>query len=141
MTALTDRYVWAVLRGVPAAQRADLEPEVRALVADAIEARTGEPAPSGASAEAAERAALTELGDPDCSQPSIRPPQYPSRTQSLPRVEAAAYLAVPIAFRSCRSSSWRDLFGRPRRPGIASASGPGSPSRHMLSVHSGVRDR
>jgi hypothetical protein len=61
MTALTDRYVWAVLRAVPASQRADLEPEVRALVADAIDARNGDPSLSG---EAAERAALTELGDP-----------------------------------------------------------------------------
>ena len=61
MTALTDRYVWAVLRAVPRSQRTELEPEIRALVADAIEARNGEPAPS---AEAAERAALAELGDP-----------------------------------------------------------------------------
>jgi hypothetical protein len=61
MTALTDRYIWAVLRAVPAAQRAELEPEVRALVADAVEARNGDPALTG---EAAERAALTELGDP-----------------------------------------------------------------------------
>ncbi len=58
MTALTDRYVWAVLRAVPGSQRTELEPEIRALVADAIEARTGEPA------ESAERAALAELGNP-----------------------------------------------------------------------------
>jgi hypothetical protein len=57
MTALTDRYVWAVLRAVPRSQRPELEPEIRALVADAIEARAGEPAQ-------AERAALAELGDP-----------------------------------------------------------------------------
>jgi hypothetical protein len=57
MTALTDRYVWAVLRAVPRSQRPELEPEIRALVADAIEARNEEPAH-------AERAALTELGDP-----------------------------------------------------------------------------
>jgi hypothetical protein len=60
MTTLTDRYVWAVLRSVPQRQRAELEPEVRALVADAVEARGG-----GAPTEAAERAALIELGDPD----------------------------------------------------------------------------
>lgn len=59
MTTLTDRYVWGVLRAVPAAQRADLEPEIRALVADAIEAR------GDADAAAAERAALLELGDPE----------------------------------------------------------------------------
>jgi hypothetical protein len=57
MSTLTDRYVWAVLRAIPARQRAELEPEVRALVADAVEAR-GED-------DGAERAALTELGDPE----------------------------------------------------------------------------
>jgi hypothetical protein len=61
MTALTDRYVAAVLRAVPSSQRADLEPEIRALVADAIDARL---APGDLDADAAERAALTELGDP-----------------------------------------------------------------------------
>jgi hypothetical protein len=60
-STLTDRYVWAVLRAVPSDQRKDLEPEVRALVADAIDARgdTGASDPSDT-----ERAALTELGDP-----------------------------------------------------------------------------
>ena len=60
MTTLTDRYVWAVLRAVPQAKRAELEPEIRALVADAAEAHAGHASP-----EAAERVALTELGDPD----------------------------------------------------------------------------
>jgi hypothetical protein len=73
MTALTDRYVWAVLRALPRSQRTELEPEIRALVADAIEARSGQPAPDGGPAptvsgaeatEAAEHAALAELGDP-----------------------------------------------------------------------------
>jgi hypothetical protein len=62
MSTLTDRYVWAVVRAVPQRQRPELEREVRALVADAIEART---APGEADADAAERAALTELGDPN----------------------------------------------------------------------------
>jgi hypothetical protein len=61
MTALSDRYVAAVLGAVPGSQRADLEPEVRALVADAIEAKADH---GDLTAEAAERAALTELGDP-----------------------------------------------------------------------------
>ena len=60
MTTLTDRYVWAVLRAVPRRQRADLEPEIRALVADAADAHA-----DAASPDAAERAALLELGDPD----------------------------------------------------------------------------
>lgn len=61
MTTLSDRYVWGVLRAVPARQRDELAPEIRALVADAVEAReaAGSPPPE------AERAALTELGDPE----------------------------------------------------------------------------
>ncbi len=62
MTTLTDRYVWGVLRAVPERQRADLEPEIRALVADAVEARA---ASAHGDDAATERAALTELGDPE----------------------------------------------------------------------------
>lgn len=64
MTTLTDRYVWGVLRSVPEAQRPDLEPEIRALIADAIDARTRSGHADG-SAGAVERAVLTELGDPE----------------------------------------------------------------------------
>jgi hypothetical protein len=53
MTALTDRYVHATLRAAPSSQRAELEPEIRGLVADTIDAHGGD-----------ERAALTTLGDP-----------------------------------------------------------------------------
>ena len=62
MSTLADRYVWGVLRAVPERQRADLEPEIRALVADAMEARA---ATSTGDAAAVERAVLTELGDPE----------------------------------------------------------------------------
>lgn len=61
MTTLTDRYVWAVVRGVPEDQRADIERELRASIADDIEARVAD----GADAAAAERDALLALGDPD----------------------------------------------------------------------------
>ena len=61
MSTLTDRYVWGVLRAVPTAQRADLEPEIRALVADAVEARVA----AGVVPAEAERAAIAELGDPE----------------------------------------------------------------------------
>ena len=61
MSTLTDRYVWGVLRAVPAAQRTELEPEIRAMVADAVEARIA----AGVVAAEAERAALAELGDPE----------------------------------------------------------------------------
>lgn len=62
MTAstLTDRYVSAVIRGVPAKQRADLEQELRASLADAIDDRRE----AGADAKTAEHDAIVELGDP-----------------------------------------------------------------------------
>lgn len=82
MTTLTDRYVWGVLRAVPDATRTELEPEIRALVADAVEAHLA----GGATATEAERAALIELGDPeslaarytDRKQFLISPVMYPA---------------------------------------------------------------
>ena len=38
-SSLTDRYVHAVLRSVPSGDRPELEREIRALVADSIEAK------------------------------------------------------------------------------------------------------
>jgi hypothetical protein len=59
-STLTDRYVWAVLRSLPEAQRADIEKELRASIADAIDARVE----NGESDADAERAVLLELGEP-----------------------------------------------------------------------------
>lgn len=57
---LTDRYVTAVVRGVPERQRADLEKELRASIADAIDDRME----AGADRKTAEHDAIVELGDP-----------------------------------------------------------------------------
>src|SRR5690606_16568416 len=59
-TDYTDRYVSAVVRGVPERQRADLEKELRASLADDIEARIE----AGADHATAEYAAIQALGDP-----------------------------------------------------------------------------
>jgi len=56
----TDRYVWGVLRSLPEAQRADIEKELRASIADAVDARVE----NGESPADAERAVLLELGEP-----------------------------------------------------------------------------
>ena len=61
ITTLTDRYIDAAMRTVPEAQRADLAAELRASIADQIEGRID----AGEDRDAAERAVLTELGDPD----------------------------------------------------------------------------
>ena len=59
-TTLTDRYVAATLRRLPARQRADIDTELRGLIADAIDGREE----AGADKAEAEVQALTELGDP-----------------------------------------------------------------------------
>ena len=59
-TTLTDRYIAATVRSLPPQLQAEVRDELRASIADAVDARTeqGEPL------EAAERAVLSELGDP-----------------------------------------------------------------------------
>ncbi|MEV7630026.1 permease prefix domain 1-containing protein [Actinoplanes sp. NPDC089786] len=61
MTTLIDRYVFTVLRRVPERQRPDIDRELRASIADAVEARVE----AGETADAATEATLRELGDPD----------------------------------------------------------------------------
>ncbi|HYI51783.1 MAG TPA: permease prefix domain 1-containing protein [Microbacterium sp.] len=60
-TSLTERYVDAAMRTVPEKQRDDLGTELRASIDDQVEARVG----NGEPHDAAERAVLTQLGDPD----------------------------------------------------------------------------
>lgn len=59
-TTLTDRYVAATLRRLPARQRADIDTELRGLIADAVDSREE----AGVAPADAEAQALTELGDP-----------------------------------------------------------------------------
>lgn len=61
MNTLTDRYLAATLRSVPAQRRDEIASELRASIDDMIEGRTGE----GQDITAAEREVLTELGNPD----------------------------------------------------------------------------
>ncbi|WP_238706971.1 permease prefix domain 1-containing protein [Microbacterium lushaniae] len=61
MSTLTDRYVGAAMRSVPEKQRADLAAELRASIEDQLDARMA----GGEPHDAAERAVLTDLGDPD----------------------------------------------------------------------------
>ncbi|MEV0607250.1 permease prefix domain 1-containing protein [Polymorphospora rubra] len=57
---LTDRYIVAALHSVPTAERDDLERELRASIADAVDGRVE----AGETPRAAERATLEDLGDP-----------------------------------------------------------------------------
>jgi hypothetical protein len=60
MTSLTDRYLAATQRSVPAARREEIATELRASIEDMIEGRTAE----GRDSATAEREVLTELGNP-----------------------------------------------------------------------------
>lgn len=59
-SSLTDRYVTAVLAGVPAEQRAKVDADLRRSIEEAVASN----AAGGTAPGDAERAALTELGDP-----------------------------------------------------------------------------
>ncbi|WP_305783910.1 permease prefix domain 1-containing protein [Symbioplanes lichenis] len=61
MTSLIDRYVFTALRRVPEQQRADIDRELRASIADAVDARVD----TGADHDTAVEQTLLELGDPD----------------------------------------------------------------------------
>ena len=60
MTALTERYIAATATCLPPALQEDVRTELTALIMDAIDARIDQ----GEEPDAAERAVLTELGDP-----------------------------------------------------------------------------
>jgi hypothetical protein len=60
-TTLTDRYVHATLRSVPDDERTEIGAELRASIADMVDGRVA----AGESEVEAERAVLTELGNPD----------------------------------------------------------------------------
>jgi hypothetical protein len=67
MTTLTDRYVAATLERTPANQRDEVEQDLRAAIADAIDARldTAGDAPEPTTAAAVETDVLNEMGDPE----------------------------------------------------------------------------
>ncbi len=61
MTSLVDRYVLTALRRVPEQQRTDIDRELRASIADAVDARVD----AGTDYDAAVEQTLLELGDPE----------------------------------------------------------------------------
>ena len=60
-TTLTDRYVETILRNLPPHQRTDVEQELRASIADAVDDRLA----AGTDPAEAETAVIAELGDPE----------------------------------------------------------------------------
>ncbi|MER5498249.1 MULTISPECIES: hypothetical protein [unclassified Streptomyces] len=95
---LTDRYVVEVVRRIPADQRADVADELRATIADTVEAR------DPAAPETAEREVLTEMGDPirlaaryaDRPLALIGPGLYPTYTRLLTVLLSTVLPAVTV---------------------------------------------
>ena len=97
-TTLTDRYVDAAMRTVPEKQRDDLAAELRTSIDDQVEARIEQGEPH----EIAERAVLTDLGDPEklAAQYTDRPlyligPRYYLEWWRL--LKLLLWIVVPIA--------------------------------------------
>lgn len=96
-TTLTDRYVSATLRRVPEKQRPEIEMELRAAIADDVDARLEQ----GDAPETAEHAALAELGDPyrlaasytNRSLALIGPDIYPTYLRTL---KVVCWISLPI---------------------------------------------
>lgn len=59
-TSFNERYIAATVKDLPPELQAEVRPELEDSIVDAIQARTEQ----GESREAAERAVLTDLGDP-----------------------------------------------------------------------------
>ena len=99
---LTDRYVWAVLKSLPEAKRTDIDRELRASIADDVEARVD----GGEDADAAERAVLLALGDPATLAASyqgrtpglIGPDLYPGYVGLLKMLYAVVLPIVAVAY-------------------------------------------
>lgn len=87
MTTMTDRYIDAVTQHLPGRERADLDRELRGMIADLVEAR----AAPGEAPEDVATAVLNELGDPRLlaarftDRPSylVGPDRYPDYVRLL----------------------------------------------------------
>jgi hypothetical protein len=120
--ALTDRYVWSVVRELPVGQRADIELELRGLIEDMTD--------DGPDGRRPERDVLVELGDParlaeryrGSARALIGPALYPHWVRTtrmvvsivVPLVAAGVLLgglaAGDGAVRAVASSSWAALI-------------------------------
>ncbi|HEX3781165.1 MAG TPA: permease prefix domain 1-containing protein [Pseudonocardiaceae bacterium] len=117
-TTLTDRYIAVTLHRVPGKQRPEIERELRAAIADDVDARVE----LGEAPSAAEYAAVKELGNPSLlatrysgrSGALIGPQVYPSYIGTL---RTLCWLVLPIlavvlitAARASGANAWASIF-------------------------------
>lgn len=117
-TTLTDRYVWTVTRHLSADIGPDVAQELRATIDDAVDDKVA----AGLDGEAAEREAISELGDPDVlarqygGRPSylIGPGLYPDWVRLLrvlfPIVLPLVLVANFVARASISDEGWGQLL-------------------------------
>jgi hypothetical protein len=113
MDTLTERYVQEVVRRIPAASREDVGRELRATIADTLEARD-EP-----DRTAAERAVLAEMGDPirlaaryaDRPLALIGPDLYPTYVRVLTMLLATVLPVVVVVSMVADLLEHNDLGG------------------------------
>ncbi|NUO97695.1 MAG: hypothetical protein HOW59_07165 [Nonomuraea sp.] len=116
---LTDRYVAATVRHIPDKHRREIERELRAAIADDIDAR----AAHGETPAEAEYAALRELGDPTLlaarythhSLALIGPDTYPAYVHALRAscwsVLPVLYAVLVLVLRAHGENTWTAIFG------------------------------
>ncbi|MGK4579539.1 permease prefix domain 1-containing protein [Kitasatospora sp. HPMI-4] len=116
--ALTDRYIAATVRRVPDKQRREIEQELRAAIADDVEARIRR----GEAPADAEYAALCELGDPDrlaarYAHPAVAligPDTYPEYLHALrgacKNVLPFVYIVLALIHRAHGENAWAALL-------------------------------
>ncbi|MFG1958892.1 permease prefix domain 1-containing protein [Nonomuraea sp. NPDC049028] len=117
-TSLTDRYVAHTVRHLPERHRREIERELRAAIADDIEARTAH----GEAPADAEYAALRELGDPahlaaryvHRAMALIGPDTYPGYVHALRvacwSVLPALYVVLALVLRAHGENAWTAIF-------------------------------
>lgn len=93
MTPLTERYLAAVLRGIPERQRADVDRELRSSIGDAVEDRVE----AGEDRAMAERTTLEALGDPARLAASYSGrPQYLIGPEMFPAYRSLVVMLVSV---------------------------------------------
>lgn len=118
-TNLTDRYVAATLRRVPEKQRPEIDRELRAAIADDVDARLEQ----GDKPSDAEFAALKEMGDPyrlaasytNRSLTLIGPDFYPNYVRMLRvvciLVLPVLYVVLAVVSFAQHQNPWSAIFG------------------------------
>jgi hypothetical protein len=119
MSDLKERYIYAVVKGLPRGSRGDIERELSTLIDDMLEARV----PEGTPTEKDLRVVLTELGtpaelhkkyNPDGEKALIGPEYYPVYKLTMGIVMAATVFGMTLSSvlaMAAGEGSWLTMLG------------------------------